>query len=161
MITLLLANWRYVVMALLLAAVAFYRWDAQRWEKKYYTFEAQVKVLGEAAKERAKAQEMADKLRKDTSDAEHKAAVSTLAATIKRLRDTNTYRGQLPAAPASSSRPDLLCLDRTEYQREDGAAFERLREGARSLADEGSKNTIDLNTGKKWVSDRITGQQPR
>ena len=150
MIGLLIANWRYVMMALLLAAVAFYRWDAQRWEKKYYTFEAQVKVLGEAAKEKAKAQEMADKLRKDIADAENATTVARLTTTIKRLRDQHASTSLVPAAAPGASRPELACFDRPLLI----GALRRFEEGVEGLVGEGDQATVSLNTAKEWAQKR-------
>ena len=124
-------------------------------KQAFVSFRAQVKVLGEAAATKAKAQEMSDKLAKDTADAENAATVARLNASIAKLRHDadSARRSVLPAAPSGSKRPDLLCLDRAEYQREDGVLTERLLQGARGLADEGTKNTVGLATGQKWATE--------
>ena len=124
-------------------------------KQAFVSFRAQVKVLGEAAATKAKAQEMSDKLAKDTADAENAATVARLNASIAKLRHDadSARRNSLPPAPSGSKRPDLLCLDRAEYQREDGVLTERLLQGARGLADEGTKNTVGLATGQKWATE--------
>ncbi len=146
MLTLLLANWRYVVMALLLAAVGFYKWDADRWEKKYYTFEASVKAVGEAQNAATAAKIMADKLAKDTSDALYADSLGKLNGTIKRLRDEHARSGLVPAAPSGSSNPSLACFDRPILI---GAlrSYEAEIEG---LLGEGDEAAVGLNTAKVW-----------
>ena len=148
---LIAGNWRWILMALLVAAVGFYKWRFEHERSQFGEFRTQVRAEGLAAEMRAKEIALRDLKRKEHADAENATTVANLATTIKRLRDANTYRLKLPAAPATSSRPDLLCLDRAEYQREDGEITKRLREGARSLADEGSKNTLELNNAKEWA----------
>jgi hypothetical protein len=118
---------------------------------QYRTFVSETKRRGEAAAKKAKAQEAADRKRKEAADAENKRLRNDNVALTRRLRDANPPRSELPEAPASSSRPDLICLDRAEYQRENGKAIARLFEGARGLADEGTANTIDLDTAKRWA----------
>lgn len=118
---------------------------------EYATFVAATKAAGDAAQQVATAKIESDKVAKRKADDEHKRTISRLHATVKRLRDANPPSSHLPPAPAATSRPDLICLDRAEYQREDGAALEKLFTGARSLADEGTKSTVDLDTAKRWA----------
>lgn len=127
--------------------------DLATMTQKFNGFVAQVKVAGNKQEAEAKAKMMADKLAKDTADAENAATVSRLNGTIGRLRaDADRARGGLlPAAPAGSRRPDLACFDRAEYQRADGIATEKLYRGARGLADEGTAATVALDTGKRWA----------
>lgn len=125
------------------------RLDAVKAE--YASFVAQVKVVGEAAQKAATEQTERDKLAKRKADNENSNTLAALRADIKRLRSANPPGSNLPAPSAATSRPDLLCLDRAEYQREDGAALEKLFAGARSLADEGTKSTVDLDSAKRWA----------
>jgi hypothetical protein len=113
-------------------------------------FRAEVAATGEVAKLEAAAKEAADKSRKEKADAEHERTVADLRATVGRLRAERPSSSFVPAAPAGSSRPDLICFDRAEYQRADGV----LTAGARGLADEGTAATVDLDTAKRW------GQRP-
>ena len=123
-------------------------------QAEYDQFRGGVEALGRAAIERRQKQERADQLAKEKADRENSRAVADFKRTIDglRLAADSSRRGELPSPPAGSSRPDLICLDRAEYQREDGILTQRLLQGARGLADEGSKATIDLNSGKDWVS---------
>lgn len=122
-------------------------------QSEFDAFKGGVKALGDAAQKRADAENLANAKRKADADKENAAAHAVDARAIASLRlAADRARGrQLPAAPSGSSRPDLLCLDRAEYQRADGEATERLRQGARGLADEGTAATVDLNTAKAWA----------
>ncbi len=158
-LSLLARFWWVIPMLLLSASVAWYRHEAnamrtERDEIKavYASFQMQVKTLGDAQNEKAKAQEASDKQRKGKADAENAKTHAALTTALNGLRASNdTSRRELPAAPAGSRSPQLLCLDRAEYQRTDGAAISGLLEGARRLADEGTAATIDLNTAKDWA----------
>ena len=123
--------------------------DVARVQQAYDSFKAQVKVEGEEAQKKAAAQEMSDKLRKDTADAENKATVASLTADIAKLRhDRDSARGDfLPAAPAGSSRPDLSCYDRAALESALGGFIAEIR----GYADEGAAATVDLDTAKKWA----------
>ena len=126
------------------------RYDALQVE--YTTFKADVAAAGKQAQERATAQVLADKQRKENVDKEHEKAVAAMDATIRGLRIATDRRSQrLPAASAATSRPDLACFDRAEFERTMGEADKRLLDGARSLADEGTKATLDLDFAKSWA----------
>ena len=115
---------------------------------EYAKFVGGVEALGKAAQKAAQDKAAMDKIFKEKVDAENEAAIAGLNATIKRLRDSRPSRSFVPAAAPSSSRPDLACYDRAEYERETGNLVESLR----GLADEGSKAAIDLNTAKAWAT---------
>ena len=156
------ARWLALV-ALITASAAFGAYKMHSHDQARYdvlaaekaAFEAKVAALGGQAKAAAVAREVQDKERKGRVDRENRKTVADLHSTITRLRDDadRARRGTLPAAPAGSSRPDLLCLDRAEYQRADGEATARLRQGARGLADEGTAATVDLNSARKWAKE--------
>ena len=131
-------------------AVQTYRLDSLRVE--YAEFKAGVEALGDAAKKSAKEKEAKDKANKEQADAENARTTANLNAVIAKLRAQRTSSGALPAAATTSSRPDLACFDRAEYQREDGVATAKLLGGARSLADEGTAATVNLNTAKGWAT---------
>lgn len=119
-------------------------------------FKEKVKQLGEKQNAEAAAQKLTDEERERKANAENAKTSSALVIALDSLRKlTPDPRGrELPAPSPASSRPDLLCLDRAEYQRTDGEAVARLFAGTRVLADEGSKSTIDLNTAKKWAQEK-------
>lgn len=140
----------------LAAALGFgVAWTIRGWQldavrAEFSLFRGQVEVLGKAAEAKAKQQEKDDADRKKRADAENGKTKAALAIALNSLRNANPPSSRMPDPPASSSRPDLLCLDRAEYQRTDGEAIGRLYAGARSLADEGTAATVDLNTAKIW-----------
>ena len=116
--------------------------------------EAQVQTKWDAANRAAEAQarakEAADKLKKDTADAENKAAVATLNATVAKLRrDADARRAAfLPSSATAPGNPDTACFDRPLYL----GAYGSLTEGLRRLSDEGSQAVTDLNTAKAWAT---------
>ena len=134
------------------AAIAIQTYRLNELRIEYAEFKAGVEALGRAAEKSAKEKEAKDKLAKEQADAANAKTTATLNAAISKLRAQRPRTIFLPAAPAGSNRPDLACFDRAEYQRADGEATGRLFAGARSLADEGTKNTVDLDTGKGWAT---------
>ena len=113
-------------------------------------FRADVESEAAKAKVANAKREVEDLEKKGRADAENRRTSDLLRVTLGKLRDANSSRSRLPEAPASSSRPDLACFDRAEYQREDGIATAKLFAGARSLADEGTASTVDLDTARAW-----------
>ena len=132
-----------------------WRWDAKytKLDAEYQKFKGGVAALGEQAKARNAVQALNDLKAKEYADEQNRMDRSRAAVTIDRLRRDadSSHRSPLPSAPAGSSRPDLLCLDRAEFERAHGEALNRLREGARGLADEGTAATINLDTAKRWM----------
>lgn len=148
--------WKLIGILALGAAVFFggAHWQGRRDQARYEAlkteyagFVATVKAQGEAAAKHSKEQEKADIQRKKDADDAHAKTVSNLKSTIDGLRKSRPSSGFVPAAPAGSSRPDLICFDRAEYIRTDG----EFTTEARGLADEGSTATIDLNSAKSWA----------
>ena len=91
---------------------------------------------------------------KEAADNEAKRKIDDLAHALERLRKQRTSAVKVPAAPASTSRPDLACFDRAEL----GAAFrvrgeglERYRAAVLDLAREGAESTIALDAAKGWA----------
>lgn len=147
---------RWIVLGLLMVAAAsfgafrMHDHDRKAYDKlqgEFEVFKDNVRALGIQAKKDAKAKELLDQKRKEASDHENALAVADLADTVAKLRARNSGRGIVPPAAPGASRPDLACFDRTEL----GAAYGILVERLRSGADESSKDTIDLNTAKKWA----------
>lgn len=129
------------------------REDVARITQAFNSFKAQVKVEGEAAAKKAAVTEMADKLKKDTADAENAATVARLTADIGKLRrDRDRARSSLvPAAPAGSvCPPEQACFERTGLE----SALRDLVAGVRGLADEGAALEADLNTAREWAQGR-------
>jgi hypothetical protein len=152
-----------VVTLVFLSAMAYGAWkmhahDSIKYESlkyEYNTFKAEVGTLGRVAQAAADQKKASDLAKKKEIDDAHAKAVAALAATVSGLRRANDARSrELPAPTPSSSRPDLLCLDRAEYQRAYGELFEQFQAGIRRLADEGTASTLSLDAAKKW------GQKP-
>lgn len=152
--TLLLANWRLVAIAAVVAVLGGYgmtmRMQRDNARSELAEFKAQAAKAAWLAAEKALQETIADQKRKEAADAENSAALATLAGTIKRLRDARPVGGLVPTATASSSRPDLACFDRPAVERAYGA----LVVGLRGLADEGAKSAVDLDTAKRWAQGR-------
>jgi len=87
----------------------------------------------------------------EKANADHAKVMADFNARIARMRQpTNTTSYSLPAAPAASSRPDLACFQRADFERESRELIEQLRAGIRGLADEGTAATVDLDSAKLW-----------
>ena len=126
------------------------REDVARITQAFNSFKAQVKVEGETAQKKAAATEMADKLKKDTADAENAATVARLNADIGKLRrDRDRARGSIvPPAPAGSGcPPEQACFDRAGLE----LALRDFVAGTRGLADQAAAVEADLNTAKRWA----------
>lgn len=124
--------------------------DVARAEQALKSFVTEQKALGEEAANRAAAQKMADKLAKDTADAENAATRLADKRTIERLRaDADRTRGGfVPPAPAGSKcPPDQACFDAAGIE----LALRGRREEIRGLADESTQVEIDLATARKWA----------
>ncbi len=115
-------------------------------------FKATVKAEGEAAAKEAARANLANIKDMEAANAKITRLMADNGGLLKRLRSNNPPESRLPAVPANTSRPDLLCVDRAEYQREDGILIAKLFEGARSLADEGTANTLKLSTAAEWAA---------
>lgn len=119
---------------------------------RFDNFKAEVTAQGKVAKEKADAQAAKDRANKEKADVESKRLVTALRADIARLRhDRDSSRGSIvPAAPATSSRPDLACFARAEFEPALRAVLDRIRDRTRGLVDEGSEATVNLDTAKAW-----------
>ena len=139
-----------VAIALIGAAAGFYgKIHHDGYEQGQAEKQADWDAANRKAETQARAKEAADKLAKDTADAEHKAAVDRLNASIAKLRaDADRRRASfLPATPAAAAGSDTACFDRPQYL----GAYGSLVEGLRGLANEGTQAVADLDTAKKWA----------
>lgn len=110
-------------------------------------FVAKTEALGIAAQAKADQQKADDKLAKEKADATNAQTVTALAATITGLRNSRPAGNLVPAAPAGSKRPDLICFDREAYK----SAYGGLVKDLRGIADEGTAATVNLDTAKLWA----------
>lgn len=147
-------------LVLLIAGIAFlatlgglyYKVHHDGYEQGVSETTSKWRAANEAAERQSRAKEASDKLKKDTADAEHQAALNRLNADITSLRrDADRRRANfLPPIPASACGPDVAAFDRSEYL----SAYGKLVEGLRGLGDEGSKVVVDLDTAKAWAQGR-------
>ena len=122
---------------------------------EYSQFKGGVLALGDAAKNAAQKQRLADMKAKEYADEENARRLALARTDIARLRAAaernNSRGGSVPPAPAGSRCPDgAVCFALTEYQRTLGDFDAR----ARRLADSCSKVEIDFNTAREWANRR-------
>jgi hypothetical protein len=123
------------------------RLDACRAE--YASFVADVKAKGEAAQKAAKAQETADKRRKERADAEAKRLRADNATLAASLRDARSRGGYLPRPATGSASPDRITFKRAELER----AIERLDAGVSGIAAAGDDARIGLDAVRAWAQE--------
>ena len=117
-------------------------------KEAHAVFVATTKALGDAQNERAKAQELADRQRKESADAQAKRTLDSLRATVAKLRAERAGGSFVPAAASGAASPARACFDRAELER----ALGDLDKGAQGLVDEGSEAVSGLNAAKAWAS---------
>jgi ATPase subunit of ABC transporter with duplicated ATPase domains len=99
-------------------------------------------------KEIAKEQDRTRKAKED-ADESAKNQLERLQRDLVRLRNERARASSVPTAPASTSRPDLACFDRTELDR----AVGNLEAGVEGFIAEGAASAIELNAAKAWAAD--------
>jgi hypothetical protein len=157
----MLAKWGVIALLALgcmgFGALKMHQHDQKKYdalELKHNLFVTQTKVVGEQAALKADAQRKQDKLDKEKADVENAKSVADLNARVVQLRrERDSARSSIvPPAPPGSSRPELACFDRAELERANGELLAAIRGGA----DKGSKDTVDLNTAKRWAQNPTT-----
>ena len=159
--TFLLANWRLVVLAVLLGVIGLQTWRLDRSQAEFKALEASfeqfkgsVKALGEKAKADAALQQARDSERKAKSDAENAKTRRDLAgiyAAYRSLRDSRGSGGSLlPAAPSGSTSPATAAFDRTGLDR----ALSEFDRGVTGLLEQGDQAIADLDSAKFWAQGR-------
>ncbi len=118
-------------------------------QAQFNKFKADTAKLAAEQAEKARQQQMSDQLRKDTADAENKAAVARLNSTISKLRHQrdSSRSAFLSSSASGAGSPQSTCFDTAQL----GAAYGRLVESVRGFADEGQKAITDLDTAKQWA----------
>lgn len=117
-------------------------------------YKAEIQKEREANAAEAIWKEHDNEMRRERANAENAQTKSSLTIALNSLRSESDRRAfKIPEASQTSSRPDLACFDRAELSREVGEILKRFRGRTRELADEGTANTVDLNTAKKWVQE--------
>ncbi len=150
--TFLLANWRLIAIAALVAVLGGYgmtmRVQRDNARSEYAEFKAQSAKAAWQAAEKALQETITDQKMKESADAENSQALATLAGTIKRLRDEHSPGGIVSAPAACPSNPAGADRFRSESER----AYRDLVEGLRAEGERSSKAVIGLNTGKRWAT---------
>ncbi len=154
--------WRLVAYAVILIAAAsfgalkMHSYDAARYENlemTYENFKSQTAAEGKLAQVRADQQKANDLKAKEKADADHKTAVDSLNAELDGLRKRGARGNTVPPAPASTSRPDLACFDRTLL----GDAIDGFLRDVSSQVTSGAKATLDLDNAKAWARGMKSG----
>ena len=115
-------------------------------------FRATVAAEGKKAQEMAAQKEKADKLSKETADAENAKAVVARDAVINRLRSERSSSSYAPATAPASQHPERACFVRTDFDR----ALSNFVEGTGQLIEECDRTRIDLDTAKHWAGKLAT-----
>ena len=170
-VTLLLGNWRLVLLGVLVLAIGVQTWRLDRAQTReasiqaaFDKFKGGVAALGAKAQEEALRKEAEDKAKKEKADAENKQSQDLLQrdnALIRADRDRlrrerDAARGRsVPEAPAGSKCPDgQACFDRAILEgalQEHRARIRGRLDEAGGLLEEGSALEADLNTAKRWA----------
>lgn len=171
-LTILLGNWRLVLLGVLLLAIGVQTWRLDRAQTRekavqaaFDKFKGGVAALGAKAQADALEREKQDKERKEKADAENKQSQdllhrdnALLRADRDRLRrDRDAARSRVvPEAPSGSKCPDgQACFDRAILESTLQEHRTRIRgrlDEAGGLLEEGSALEADLNTARKWAS---------
>lgn len=106
-----------------------------------------IKNVGEIVQAKSDTITVTQEKAKEVADVDYKEDFARLNAELKRLRNERARTSYTPAAPANSSRPDLACFDRAEFE----SAFQFLDAGLQELIAEGDQNTARLVSGMKWA----------
>lgn len=147
---------RIAAYGLLVAAIFGYGWlkgaghekvATEAVQAQFTAFKTQVATEGAAAQQRAIAQALSDKKRKESADAQLTKARSDLAtanAGWLREREERTRSGFLPAGAPTSSNPARATLDRAKFER----TMEYLDEQGAGIAARGDDQRIGLDVVK-------------
>lgn len=157
----LLANWRLVLLAVLLAAIGVQTWRLDRsqaahtkLEAEFNAFKGAVAALGEQAKREAAAKEASDRANKEKADAENAKTRRDLAGVYdayRKLRDARGASGGGLSIPGPiTSGPAGTCFDPAQLR----GALRALDEGILGIAQTGDQAVIDLDTAKRWAQTR-------
>lgn len=144
MIALLLANWKLILIGLVVAAVGGYVLHCERAKTG---LAASVAIAEQQQRENAKTA-LREQANKERSDENYARNISRLNSDLVRLR--NARPGVLPAAAPGAANPDRACFDRTELS----AALRNYREGVLGLVGEGATAVEGLDESKAWAKDR-------
>lgn len=149
-----LEYWYVVAVAALIALLAGYgvtmRAERDAARSEYSDYRRQVAVAAQAAAEEALKKTIADEKRKEEADANNLRLRADLDLLTKRLRDARASSNFVPAAASCPERPASAAFDRVLLER----ALRDFDSAVQGLVDEGSRAVIDLDTAKRWATER-------
>mgnify|MGYP000867998209 CR=1 FL=1 len=141
----------YRILALCGLAIALfgYGWvkGAAHGEARLEAFKQAAAVEAGRAQALADARTLADKQRKEASDASYQKALALAGADIQRMRDAaraDTY--VVPASAPAAGSPDRACFNRAELD----AAIRGFAEEAAVLVSKGATARLKLDEAIKW-----------
>jgi hypothetical protein len=137
----------YVIAGLLALGAGGYYLHCEHVKKDRDQFIAQLKADAEAQRRGLAAKEAREKQAKEKADAQEQNELDRVRRDLKRVRDERARASSVPAAPANTSRPDLICFDRAEF----GRAVGNFEAGMEQLVGEGAEATVSLNAAKTWA----------
>lgn len=140
----------WIAAGLVVLAVGGYVAHCEHVKADRAAFISDLKAKAEAQKRRIKEIERDNQKAKDDADADNAKLRADNTALAIRLRNQRSDAGYLPAAAATSKRPDLATFDRGGLER----ALQQFDEGVSGLLAEGDQARIDLNTAKVWAKGR-------
>ena len=151
---LLLANWRLVLEAVVVALLIAYgftmRVQRDIARNEYSDFRREVALAAQKAAELALQRTIEDEKRKEAADADNLRLRSDLALLTKRLRDARANSGILPPTASCPGRPDSATFNATLLER----ALQQLDGEVSGLLEEGDRAIVDLETAKAWAKSR-------
>jgi hypothetical protein len=150
LLTILPFPYRILALALLAASLFGYGFlkGAQHGEAKLAAFTEQVKSEGIKAQAMADARVVADRQRKEASDASYTKALVLLSADANRMRN-DAGSSSVPARPADTRCPETwACFDRAELD----TALRRFTTDTAGIASEGAAITLRLETAIRWAN---------
>lgn len=114
---------------------------------EYASFQLQVKILGEEAERKTKAQEAKDKVKQEKANAELKKVRADNVDLSKRLHDARADIGFLSRPGSGAPSPERACFNYTELER----TLQHLDAGVSRLIAEGAAAIDSLNVAKAWA----------
>lgn len=148
----------YVMGALILALVLSLAGNAILWlrvdnvQLEAENFEIQVEADGKVAKEKAEKIDFwnGENLR-IANEKLNDANANNITLIAELRKQSGLASSRLPEASRETSRPDLYCADRQEFERRNGESFATLQAETRSIADRGTANSMRLDSACTWA----------
>lgn len=117
-------------------------------KQEYANFKGGVEALGRAAEKQTAARIAADKLNKETTDANHAKTLAALRADNQRLLNARSSRSILPASTATAGSVEASTIRFDRGLLDD--AIRRLDAGVSGIAEQGDEARLSLNVARQW-----------